>query len=154
VAAGAGRSKIAGVPRSPDPPTKPPGRDPPPAGEYAMNFTLTTAERARAIVAGAPAWSVRLRRIERLEEELVTALVTLAFRTGSPPEVLPRVLTVKLATLNELIAVHNAYYPIEANLPSDPRTRDVMDGGTPWQSMDLRTAEALLAAARTRYFAP
>ncbi len=30
----------------------------------------------------------------------------------------------RLDTLNELIREHNAWYPMEANLPMDPRTRD------------------------------
>jgi hypothetical protein len=138
------------VPRSSDPPAKPPGEDPPAASEYPLNFTLTTAERVRAIVAGPPAWSVRLRRIERLEEEIVAALVAEAHRTGAPPSAIPLALAPKMATLDRLVAAHNAYYPIEANLPSDPRTRDVMEGGQPWQPMDVPRAEVLLAAARER----
>lgn len=116
----------------------------------ARNFTLTSAERVRAMVAGPPAWSVRLRRIERLEEEIVTALLALAVKRGALPDALPPALEGKLVTLNGLVAAHNAYYPIEANLPSDPRTRAVMDDGEPWRPMDARTAEALVAAARAR----
>jgi hypothetical protein len=142
------------VARAPDPLPKPPAVGSPPAGEsptiYARNFTLTTAERVRAIVAGPPAWSVRLRRIELLEEEIVAALVAEAHRTGAPPAAIPPVLSPRMATLDGLVAAHNAYYPIEANLPSDPRTRDVMDGGEPWRPMDARRAEVLLALARER----
>jgi hypothetical protein len=126
----------------------------PPSAESAAparNFTLTTAERVRAAVAGPPAWSLRLRRIERLEEEIVTDLVELAARAGAPVAALPPALEAKLSSLNGLVAKHNEYYPIEANLPSNPRTREMMDGGRPWQLMEPRTAEALLAAARARW---
>jgi hypothetical protein len=116
----------------------------------ARNFTLTTAERVRATVAGPPAWSLRLRRIERLEEEMVRALAALAAETGALPRDLPPAVARWLVAANALIAAHNAYYPIEANLPSNPRTREVMEGGRPWQPRELLTAEALLATARER----
>jgi hypothetical protein len=112
------------------------------------NFTLTAAERARAIIAGPPAWSVRLRRIEAAEQEIVEALAALAAEEGRWPEALPAWLDRRRAALNALVAAHNAYYPIEANLPSNPLTRQVMDGGKPWAAMDPRSAAGLLEAAR------
>ena len=40
--------------------------------------------------------------------------------------------------INELIDKHNRYYPIEARLPMDPRTRDfVKVGGRPYQREPL-----------------
>jgi hypothetical protein len=117
---------------------------------YAFNFTVTTAEQARALVAGPPAWSRRLLRIERLEEEIVGALVAEALRSGSPPVAIPPLLAPKVAALDQLVATHNTYYPIEANLPSDPRTRAVMEGGRPWQPIEVPRAGALLAMARER----
>jgi hypothetical protein len=56
----------------------------------------------------------------------------------------------KLARLQELVDSHNAYYPIEANLPSSPRTLMVMDGGVPWRPRPVPTLEALAASARKR----
>lgn len=142
---------------SPPKPAGPAGAGSGPASgpqHYPMNFTLTTAERVRALAAGPPAWSVRLRRIEQLEEEIVTALVAIAFRAGALPVELPPALAHKLVTLNGLVASHNAYYPIEANLPSNPITRQIMDRGQPWQRMEPRTAAALLAAAHDRFTSP
>ncbi len=112
----------------------------------ARNFTLTTAERVAAM-AGPPAWSLRLRRIEDLETQLVDALVELGRATGAAPRALPPELEAAVARLNRLVRAHNAYYPIEANLPSDPRTGDVLDGEEPWQPMPLRTVELLLERA-------
>jgi hypothetical protein len=116
----------------------------------ARNFTLPADEIARAAIAGPPAWSVRLRRIERLEEEIVSSLAGFLAVTGLLPCELPPALENKRLMLGKLVEAHNAYYPIEANLPSNPRTRDVMDGGAPWKPMPLPTADALLAAARAR----
>ena len=76
------------------------------SGAPPRNFTLTTEERIRAIVAGPPAWSLRKRRIEDLEEEL-------GEEVHEPTIHFDR----KLALLNDLIDKHNRYYPIEANLP-------------------------------------
>jgi hypothetical protein len=94
---------------------------------------------------------VRLRRIETTEREIVEELVALAEEDGAVPAALPPWLARRLETLNQLIASHNAYYPIEANLPSDPRTRDVLDGGKRWERMEPRSAAALIAAAITRF---
>jgi hypothetical protein len=115
-----------------------------------VNFTLTVAERARAMVAGPPAWSIRLRRIEDLVAAITAELVAVAAAEGALPEALPRVIEPKLAALNRLVEAHNEYFPVEANLPSDPRTRRVMHGGEPWQRMEFYSAAALLAAARAR----
>lgn len=70
------------------------------------NFTLTVGERINALVAGPPAWSLRLRQIEDLEAEL-------SQEARKPTAHFER----KLALLNSLIDKHNRYYPIEANLP-------------------------------------
>ncbi len=133
------------VPRAPARPASPETSAPP------RNFTLTAADRARAAISGPPAWSVRLRRIETTEQEIVDELVALAAEDGAVPGVLPPWLARRLEALNALIAAHNAYYPIEANLPSDPLTRAVLDGGKPWVRMDRRSAAALIAEARVRF---
>jgi hypothetical protein len=89
------------------------------------NFTLTVEERLRAYAQGPPAWSRRRRRIEDLEDEL-------SRRAAVAPE---EELAAGLATLNDLIARHNRYYPVEANLPLDPRTGALLDGGAPWRPL-------------------
>jgi hypothetical protein len=101
------------------------------------NFTLTTAERVQAIVTGPPAWARRRKNIEDL-----SALILQAHRDGRESEVKR-----KLAQLVELVDHHNAYYPIEANLPLDPETSRLMDNGEPWRPMPRPTLESLLAAA-------
>ena len=95
------------------------------------NFTMTTAERVNAIVTGVPAWARRLKRIEDLGEEIATS--------ERPLHELEK----KLIVLHELIDAHNMYYPIEANLPLDPRTGRMMDRGRPWTRMPKPSMEAL-----------
>ncbi len=87
----------------------------------ARNFTITTAERVNAVVTGVPAWARRLKRIEDLSELIATS-------DRSEHE-----LEKKLVELHALIDAHNAYYPIEANLPLDPFTGRMMDRGRPWK---------------------
>jgi hypothetical protein len=113
----------------------------------ARNFTISAGELARAAIAGPPAWSVRLRRIEQLEAELL-AVLGARLRAGAPPLPLPPALEHKRVELERLVEAHNAYYPIEANLPSSPRTLAVMDGGAPWQPRPIPSPEALLEDAR------
>jgi len=52
-----------------------------------------------------------------------------------------------LALLNDLIDRHNRYYPIEAQLPVDVRTRRLVERGAPWQPLPSVTAADLLARA-------
>lgn len=101
------------------------------SGAPPRNFTLTTEERIRALVAGPPAWSLRKRRIEDLEQELSLEALepTIHFEK-------------KLALLNELIEKHNRFYPIEANLPFDLNGR-LLERGKPWQRLSLHTVESL-----------
>ena len=104
------------------------------------NFTITTAERVAAVVAGPPAWMRRLRRIEDLRSEIVSALREHGGQSTPAADKL-------FAQLCALVDAHNAYYPIEANLPIDPRTGRLMDRGQPWQRMPSPTMEALVALA-------
>ncbi len=106
------------------------------SGAPPRNFTLTTEERIRALVAGPPAWSLRKRRIEDLEQEL-------AREARAPTAHFER----KLALLNELIDKHNRFYPIEANLPFDLKTGRLLEGGKPWTRLPLHTRETLLAVS-------
>lgn len=95
------------------------------------NFTMTTAERVNAIVTGVPAWARRLKRIEDLSADIAAS---------DRPE---HELEQKLVVLHELIDAHNQYYPIEANLPIDPRTGRMMDRGRPWTRMPKPPLDAL-----------
>ena len=107
----------------------------------ARNFTLTTAERIAAVVAGPPAWMRRLRRIEDLRREIGAALNE---HGGQPTPAAEKL----YAQLRQLVDAHNAYYPIEANLPIDPRTGRMMDHGEPWQRMASPSLDELAAQGR------
>ena len=100
----------------------------------ARNFTLTTAERVQALVQGVPAWARRLKRIEDLTAEVIQLHLA-----GKEREVNKR-----LEELGKLVQAHNAYYPMEANLPFDPDTSRIMDHGEPWRPMPPPTLESIL----------
>jgi hypothetical protein len=55
---------------------------------------------------------------------------------------------IDLASLNDLVDRHNRFYPIERNLPSDPRTGAVVDHGRAWRPLDRVTVDRLRAQAR------
>jgi len=55
----------------------------------------------------------------------------------------------ELAKLNDLIARHNRYYPIEANLPIEVRSGRLLERGRPWQPPVAVTTADLLARAVT-----
>jgi hypothetical protein len=125
----------------------------------ARNFTLTTEDRVRAAAAGPPAYMRRLRNIEDLEEGIVRVLAELcaeARASGEPPEAQAahaRAAAPKhaLRRLDDLIARHNRWYPIEANLPMQPRTGELIDRtGEPWRPLRAPTLDELLARARSR----
>jgi hypothetical protein len=120
------------------------------------NFTLSTEERLRALAAGPPAFMRRLRAIEDLEEGIVRVLLERCeeaiaaggdaaahARASAPMRALQR--------LNDLVGRHNSYYPIEANLPVDARTGELVDrSGAKWRPMPARTLDHLLACALAR----
>lgn len=105
------------------------------------NFTLPLDERLRALAEGPPAYMRRRRRIEDLEGRLLALLGTDADPASSEVAAL-------LAVMNDLIDRHNRYYPIEANLPVDPRTHRVLERGAPWRPLPRATAADLLARSR------
>jgi len=109
------------------------------------NFTLTTAERVGAAIAGLPAYVRRLRAIEDLQARLVRRLDD---AWGDADE--QRAFVADLARLNDLIDRHNRYYAAERNLPSDPRTGAVLDRGRPWRPLARVTVDDLRAAASGR----
>jgi hypothetical protein len=112
------------------------------------NFTVTTDERVRAMMSGPPAYMRRRRRIEDLEANIVFAFRAHAEKGPIDHDHLPVALVRALASLRELVALHNRYYPIEANLPIDIATGGLLDFGKPWAPMPMPTFESLLAAGR------
>jgi hypothetical protein len=110
----------------------------------ARNFTLTVDDRVRAYTQGVPGYSRRRRRIEDLEARLIAAL-----RMADDPlqAAASNAVVTELAALNDLIARHNRYYPIEANLPIEVRTGRLLDRGVPWRPLPPVTADDLLARA-------
>ena len=122
------------------------------------NFSLATEDRVRALVAGPPAFMRRLRAIEDLEETIVRTLAArlAKFATEKLAEEAARAQVQPLfERLNELVARHNRFYPIEADLPLDPRTGDVVDRrGGPFRRMSERSLDELVARARSRLVRP
>ena len=108
------------------------------------NFTLSLEERLRAYAQGVPGYMRRRRRIEDLEAKLIEKLAAAPApaETAATAEVMA-----DLALLNELIDKHNRYYPIEAQLPIDVRTRRLVERGAPWRPLPSVTAADLLARA-------
>jgi hypothetical protein len=125
------------------------------------NFSLPTDERVRALVSGPPAFVRRLRAIEDLEEAILDALVekaSLAALAGlnAEDEMRWAFPSGSHDKLGDLVARHNRYYPIEANLPTRTRTGEVVDrDGGVWRprrclSMDEFIARALRTARDLR----
>jgi hypothetical protein len=117
------------------------------------NFSLA-ADRYALSLAGPPAHSRRLREIEEEttahEEALRAAWEELAARHRGDPPGFARAWRAaarrwRFDAVNELIGRHNLFYPAEARLPMDPRTRDfVLVGGRPYRIRPL-DAEWILA---------
>jgi hypothetical protein len=117
------------------------------------NFSLA-ADRYALSLAGPPAHSRRLREIEdeiaAHEERLAQAWVELVEQHGDDVQGFARAWRALAGrwhfdAVNELIERHNLFYPAEAQLPMDPRTRDfVLVGGRPYRIQPL-DAEWILA---------
>jgi hypothetical protein len=120
------------------------------------NFSLSVGDRIRALTIGAPAYATRKKDLEDLEAAHVRTLVALhdtLVARGWDPEAVARALqqkasTVDLKKLNALVASHNRYYPIEANLPVDPRTGEYLIYGRPWRPDRVWSASRLVDEAR------
>ena len=116
------------------------------------NFTLGVDERIRALTIGAPAYAIRKRKIEDTEEQWVATLVELREKLeakGATEADIERALREKAATfdyakLNALVALHNRWYPVEANLPMDSRGRYLVYGRV-WHPETDFTPERILA---------
>jgi hypothetical protein len=119
------------------------------------NFSIPTEERVRAMTIGVPAWAARKRRIEDREEELVKALVdfhdALLDRGVAPADALARMrekgASLELSRLEKLVVAHNRYYPVEANLPLDPRTGAFLARGRPWRPEPMPNVATFIALA-------
>jgi hypothetical protein len=107
----------------------------------ARNFTLSTAERVRGLE-GLPA---HLRRKKQIEQLWGAALAQLREVRRVGGDVIEKARAIDLTRLNDLIDRHNRYFPIEANLPIDPRSGGLLDGGRPWLPLVIVTAEVLVA---------
>lgn len=122
------------------------------------NFTLTTEQRVRALAQGVPIYAERKRRIEDLEAAMVKKLCEhydKLVAEGVAPDaarrdVHERARAVDLSRVNALIEKHNRYYPIEANLPVDPRTGAYLLFGRRWHPERPWTLERLLEALDAR----
>jgi hypothetical protein len=120
----------------------------------ARNFTLTTDDRVRALVSGPPAYLRRLRAIEDLELWLARRLIE-GSATGAATDEMPPPIQARLARLNELIARHNRFYSIEANLPIDLRSGEFIDrSGEKWRPLPFSSREALVGRARSLLDSP
>lgn len=127
------------------------------------NFTLSVGERIRALTIGAPAYATRKKGIEDLEERLIRTLVALHDTLVARRDVRPvrstedaailralhdKAATFDIAKLNAMIETHNTYYPMEANLPMDPRTGEYLVYGRRWVPEEPWTAARFVERAR------
>jgi hypothetical protein len=102
-------------------------------------------DRYVAALGGPLPYMKRLRRIElETDEELVRLAAAHARRAGDPAGWRRAAEAWDFTALNELIDDHNRYYPIEARLPMDPRSRDfVKVGGRSYRREPLDAAWVL-----------
>jgi hypothetical protein len=120
------------------------------------NFSLSMAERVRAMAIGVPAYAARKRRIEDAEARYVAALLEIhedLVAKGRSKAAIDDALeaaahAIDLTKVNALVVTHNRYYPIEANLPMDRRGRGYLVSGHLWEPEQPYTAERLLTLAR------
>jgi hypothetical protein len=116
------------------------------------NFTISTEERIRAMTIEVPAWAARKRQIEDAEDRWVKRLVEVhddrvsKDRKNEAADAMAALAQrFVLAPINELVARHNRYYPIEANLAMS--RNGYLAYGRPWKPEQPYTVERLLALA-------
>ena len=118
------------------------------------NLTITTEATVHALSIGVPSYAARRRRIEDGIDDLLSFLEEhadkLAERGASPAEITRATAAaaqrIDFSALNRLIAAHNRFYPIEANLPVDPKTGAfVVRRDTPFETEPELGPERLLA---------
>jgi len=100
------------------------------------------ADRQFASLGGPLPYMIRLRTIEHeTERQLVRLAEAYAEHGGGGPGWRRVAESWDFGAVNELIENHNRWYPIEARLPMDPRSRDfVKVGGRPYRREPLDTA--------------
>jgi hypothetical protein len=119
--------------------------------EHIPSSLIALRDRVRALaVGGAPAWSRRLKRIHDLKlkatEQLAAAWRDLARRRWDDAprfaaEWSDHAARFDFAQINDLVDRHNRYFPAEANLGMDVRTRDFVGfGGGDYRLKRLDTA--------------
>jgi hypothetical protein len=123
-----------------DEPTQPKADELLPA---ARNFTLTLAERVRG-QGGAPAHLRRKREIEDRLDAMLKTLREVRARGANHRELERAAARLDLERLNDLIDRHNRYYPIEANLPIDPKSGGSLDGDRPFTKLPPVTPSLLV----------
>jgi hypothetical protein len=114
------------------------------------------AERIRAMTIGVPAYAARKRKIEVDEARFVAKLVELhdglTAKRKSADEIEVAVVSaahaLDLTKLNDLVAKHNRYYPMEANLPMDHKTGRYVLYGKLWEPEEPYSAPRFLALFR------
>ncbi len=105
----------------------------------------TEPDRYFAALGGPLPYMRRLRTIEHETDEHVTRLAEAYAAHAGDPEGWRRVAEAwDFGAVNELIDRHNRYFPIEARLAMDPRSRDfVTVGGRPYRRRPLDAAWVL-----------
>jgi hypothetical protein len=119
------------------------------------NQSLTTQRTVESYLRSGvmPRFMERLREIhtetKRHQERLAAAYAELLERLGDRPAQFAaawrdRVASWRFDDVNELIRQHNEWYPVERQLPMDPRTGDyVLIAGRPYRRDELDAAWAL-----------
>lgn len=129
-----------------------PGGKPPLTGTIPHRLIPDDKRFAGIAMGGAPAWAVRLKRIETLRDRLVTELAGDWHSLARQPHTAAsfaqawrdRLSQVDLHLVNELIRRHNRYFPAEANLPMSPRTGDYIGwGGREWRCRPVSADDLL-----------
>jgi hypothetical protein len=119
----------------------------------ARNFTVPVEQRLRVAAGGLPAYIRRKRAIEDLRESILRELAehcAVATSRGMDPALHARTKAPArdIERLCDLVARHNRWYPIEANLPIHPRTGELVERtGEPWRPMHAPTLEELVREA-------
>lgn len=93
-----------------------------PLRQRLRNFRPDAESGIRAL-GGPLAWMRRLRAIEDALDQHERQLDA-AYRETDPADWARVARTWDFSEINELIATHNRFFPAEARLPMDPRTRD------------------------------
>lgn len=111
-----------------------------------MNFHVSADERVRAAIIGVPAFMRRKRLLEDMVAMAVEDIRALR-AAGEPDSTIAA--KIDVGRINEVLARHNRFYPIEANLPLDPRTGVLMERGgrEAWKPLPPWTFDALATLA-------